>query len=64
MTVPGVREETMVQVRYKVSGSAAYDRHVIGASPWRSQRHGCEPASEHGPGFVGDSGERREPHPV
>jgi len=23
-----------------------------------------EPAHEHGPGIVGDSGERREPHPV
>ncbi len=40
------------------------DRHNIGASAWRSQRHVCEPASEHGLGIVGDSGERRKPHPV
>jgi hypothetical protein len=24
----------------------------------------CEPVNQHGPGFVGDSGERRKPHPV
>jgi hypothetical protein len=24
----------------------------------------CEPAIEHGPGFVGDIGERRDAHPV
>jgi hypothetical protein len=34
-----------------------YDRPSIGAS--------CsEPACEHGPGFVGDSGERSDAHPV
>ena len=33
------------------------DRHSIGASLG-------EPAHEHGPGFVGDIGERRDAHPV
>jgi len=40
------------------------DRHVIGASPRRYWTPWCEPVSEHGPGIVGDIGERREPHPV
>ena len=39
----GVREEKMVLLRYKVNCSAAYDRHVIGASPRRSQRRGVSP---------------------
>ena len=41
MNVPGVREETVL--RYKVNGSAEYDRHVIGASPWFFRRHGVSP---------------------
>lgn len=44
-------------MRYKVNGSADNDRTIIGASC-------CEPALEHGPGIVGDSGERSDAHPV
>ena len=58
----GVCDETTALLRYKVKGRTA-DRHVIGASPWRSQSHSCEPASERGPGLVGDivSGASRIP---
>jgi transposase len=41
MNEPGVREETVL--RYKVNGGAEYDRHVIGASPWRYRRRGVSP---------------------
>ena len=61
MHVLGVREETVLP--YKGNGSRD-DRPVIGASPWRYRTPRCEPTSEPGPGIVGDSGERREPHPV
>jgi hypothetical protein len=50
-------------MRYKENGGAGMTEnplvraHDVGAS--------CsEPATEHGPGIVGDSGERRKPHPV
>jgi hypothetical protein len=64
--VPGVREETIL--RYKVNGSAEMqrrdDRYSIGASPQRCTTLRGEPAREHGPGIVGDSGERSDAHPV
>lgn len=44
-------------MRYKVNGSADMTDPPIGAS--------CnEPAREHGPGVVADSGERSDAHPV
>ena len=59
---PGVREETIL--RYKVNGSADMTEYaLVRASQW-CQPLWCEPAHEHGPGIVGDSGERSDAHPV
>jgi len=51
-------------MRYKMNGSADMtDTSLVRAS--RRYRTPCgEPAIEHGPGIVGDSGERSDAHPV
>jgi hypothetical protein len=41
-----------------------YDRHNIGVSSWWLTPSLSEPAREHGPGIVGDIGERSDAHPV
>ena len=59
---PGVHEET--GVGYKVNGGAEMTEFAIGASLRRWTTLECEPAFEHGPGIVGDIGERSDAHPV
>jgi hypothetical protein len=47
-------------MRYKANGSADMtDLPLV-----RACASLCEPVNQRGPGFVGDSGERRKPHPV
>ena len=58
---PGVREETTMS--YKVNGSAEMtDTSLVRTHGVIGRR--AEPAIEHGPGIVGDSGERSDAHPV
>jgi len=40
------------------------DRPDIGAKPAAFRAPWCEPVHKHGPGIVGDSGERSDAHPV
>lgn len=58
----GVRGET--SLRYKVNGSAAMTEYALVRARSGAQPLWCEPAHEHGPGIVGDSGEHSDVHPV
>lgn len=51
-------------MRYKVNGSAEMTEYALVRASQRRQPRWCEPACEHGPGIVGDSGERSDAHPV
>ena len=62
MNETGVREETAM--RYKANGSAEMTDTSLVRARGVVGRRVVEPVTEHGPGIVGDSGERREPHPV
>ena len=51
-------------MRYKVNGSAAMTEKALVRARSGVQPLWCEPASEPGPGIVGDSGEHSDVHPV
>jgi hypothetical protein len=51
-------------LRYKVNGSAEMTDTALVRARGVFGRGGASPLKEHGPGFVGDIGERSDAHPV
>ena len=54
----------MRQIALKSEWQRRNDRHSIGASSQWFAPLLSEPATQHGPGIVGDIGERSDAHPV